>query len=79
MIDSLGISCETIPRWRSLVLTDKANIGSDNGLLVSGNKILPEPMLTNFYDTYGVTRPQWVDIVKITKTIIVSTVKERWS
>ena len=34
----------TIPRW-SLV-----NIGSGNGLVPSGNKPLPEPTLTWFYD-----------------------------
>ena len=33
------------------------NIGSGNGLLPSGNKPLPEPMLTQIY---VVTRPQWV-------------------
>ena len=26
------------------------NIGSTNGLVLSGNKPLPEPMLTKFYD-----------------------------
>ena len=29
---------------------DKVNIGSGNGLVPSGNKPLPEPMLIMFYD-----------------------------
>ena len=33
------------------------NIGSGNGLVPSGNKPLPGPLLKKFYD---VTRPQWV-------------------
>ena len=28
---------------------DKSNIGSGNGLVPSGNKPLPEPMLTQIY------------------------------
>ena len=33
-------------RWMALDLTDdKSNIGSGNGLVPSGNKPLPEPML----------------------------------
>ena len=35
------------------------NIGSGSGLVPSGNKPLPEPMLTQILP-YGVTRPQWV-------------------
>ena len=34
------------------------NIGSGNGLVPSGNKPLPEPMLTQIY---VVSRPQWVN------------------
>ena len=30
-------------------LTDDVNIGSGNGLVPSGNKPLPEPMLTQIY------------------------------
>ena len=50
-IDVLSISCEialwntTRPHWRLL------NIGSGNGLVPSGNKPLPEPMLTQSYVT----------------------------
>ena len=47
-IDILSIYFEIALRWRphwSLV-----NIGSGNGLIPSGNKLLPEPMLTKFYD-----------------------------
>ena len=36
------------------------NIGSGNGLVPSGTKPLPEPMLTQI-SRYGVTRPQWVN------------------
>ena len=40
---------------------DLVNIGSDNGLVPSGTKPLPEPVLTKISDdTYGITRPQWV-------------------
>ena len=31
------------------ITNDKVNIGSGNGLLPSGNELLPEPMLTQFY------------------------------
>ena len=41
-----GISCEIVLIWMSLDLTDDVNIGSGNGLVPSGNKPLPEPMLT---------------------------------
>ena len=44
----------TTPHW-SLI-----NIGSGNGLVPSGNKPLPEPMLTQIIAPYGVTGPQWV-------------------
>ena len=36
----------------------QVNIGSGNGLVPSGNKPLPEQMLTQIH---GVTRPQWVN------------------
>ena len=43
--------CQSIARpYRWLV-----NIGSGNGLVPSGNKPLPEPMLTQ---TYVITKPQ---------------------
>ena len=32
---------------------DKVNAGSDNGLMPSGNKPLPEPMLTETYVAIG--------------------------
>ena len=31
------------------ITNDKVNIGSGNGLLPSGNELLPGPMLTQFY------------------------------
>ena len=37
-----------------------ANIGSGHGLVPSGNKPLPEPMLNELYMPYGVTRPQLI-------------------
>ena len=33
--------------WPNMVSQDLVNIGSDNGLVPSGTKPLPEPMLTN--------------------------------
>ena len=36
------------------------NIWLGNGVVPSGNKSLPEPMLTQIYASYGITRPQWV-------------------
>ena len=38
-------------------------IESGNGLVPSGNKPLPEPMLTDVLSPYGVTRGQLVDVV----------------
>ena len=38
-----------------------SNIGSDNGLGPSGNKPLPELMLTQIYVPYGIIKPQWVN------------------
>ena len=40
VIDGWGISCEMSLDWWSV------NIGSGNGLVLSGNKPLPEPVLT---------------------------------
>ena len=44
------------PNWQLI------SISSGNGLVPSGSKPLPEPMLTSIrtLDVYGVTRPQWV-------------------
>ena len=50
MIDGLGIDCEIGLRWITLDLTD-VNTGLGNGLVPSGNKPLPEPMLTQIYVT----------------------------
>ena len=45
--DGWGISCEIVLKWMSLGLHWwSVNIGSGNGLMPSGNKPLPEPMLT---------------------------------
>ena len=43
------ISFEIAPRWMLLDLTIDVSIGSGNGLAPSGNKPLPEPMLTQIY------------------------------
>ena len=50
-------------RWAPKDITDDlVNTGSGNGLVPSGNKPLPGPVLTKIFDTiYGVTRPQWVN------------------
>ena len=45
--------CIIIVRWMP-----QNSIGSGNGLVPSGNKPLPEPMLTRSPTPYGVTRPQ---------------------
>ena len=50
-IDVWGTCCVTGP--------DDVNIGSGNGLVLSGNKPLPKPMLIQiYYAIYGITRPQ---------------------
>ena len=58
VIDGWDISCEIFLLWISMDLKWRSvNIGSGNGLVPSGNKPLPEPMLTQIS---LVTRPQWV-------------------
>ena len=44
--NSLGPSCGIALRWMPQHLT-KVNIGSGNGLVSSGTKPLPEPVLTH--------------------------------
>ena len=39
----------------------EVNIGSGNGLVLSGTKPLLEPMLTQTYVPYDITRPQLVN------------------
>ena len=49
-IDGWGISCEISLRWMSLTLTeDKLTSVKDNGLVPSGNRRLPVPVLTQIY------------------------------
>ena len=64
---SIGSSCEIVLRWMPtkphLWLV---NIGSGNGLVPDGTKPLHELMLTQFAP-YGVTRPQWVNLLKLNK------------
>ena len=53
VIDGRGISCEIALIWMSVDFTDEwwsVNIGTGNGLVLSGNKPLPEPMLTQISD-----------------------------
>ena len=48
VVDGWGISCEIALMLMSLAFTnDRVNIGSGNGLVPSGSKPLPEPMLTH--------------------------------
>ena len=47
------------PRWWCV------NIVSGNSLVRSGNKPLPEPMLTQIISPHGVTRPQWVNVKNV--------------
>ena len=58
MIDGWGISGEITFKWMSLGLADdRVIIGSGNdGLMMPGNKLLPEPMVTNCYDINDVIR-----------------------
>ena len=46
---------------------DKSNTVSGNGLVPSGNKPLPEPVLTQIYVA---TRPQWVNKKDLSKSLI---------
>ena len=47
VIDGWGISCEIALIWMSLDFTDdQSTLGSGNGLVSSGSKALPKPMLT---------------------------------
>ena len=51
-IDDWGIFCEIALIWMSLDFTDnQVNIGSGNGLVLSGNKPLPGPMLIQIFVT----------------------------
>ena len=50
VIDGWSISCEIALIWMPLGLHWwSVNIGSGNGLVTSGNKPLPEPMLTQIF------------------------------
>ena len=53
MTDILSISNEIALQWIPQYFTDDKStlIGSGNGLVPSGNKLLPEPMFTKFYVT----------------------------
>ena len=48
----------------------KVNAGSGNGLVSSGNKPLPEPMLTQIYRPYGVFGPQCVNTNTCTSGVL---------
>ena len=56
VIDDWGISCEIALTWKPQRLTDDVNIGSGNGLVPSGNKPLPEPILTQFSRSVAIWR-----------------------
>ena len=59
-IDILGISCEIVLRWIPEFHWWLVNIGSGNGLVLSGNKPWPELMLTQICVRIRHHRPQWV-------------------
>ena len=49
-IDFLNIACEIALRWIPQNSLWLVNIGLGNGLVSWGNKPLPEPILTKFYE-----------------------------
>ena len=58
----MGTFYEIVLKWMSQnTFNDKVNIGSGNGLVPSGKKPLPEPILTQIYVPYGIIRPQYVN------------------
>ena len=64
LIGILKPSYDNVLRWMSTDLTDdKSALVSGNGLLPPGNKPLPEPVSTRFPTPYGVTRPQWIEVM----------------
>ena len=66
MTNGWCISYEIALRWMSLDLTDdKVNIGSGYGLVPSGNKPLPEPMLTQISNSYITGLVQDCDILSV--------------
>ena len=59
----------------SIFLTDGKNIGSGNGLVMSGNKSLPEPMMTQIYVISGpyllaLPESEWTFICATTKVLL---------
>ena len=50
MITFTSISSDIAFRWMAQGFTGVVNIGAGNGLAPSGNKPLPEPMLTKVHD-----------------------------
>ena len=52
----MSITCEIAPReYATWLHWWSVNTDSGNGLVPSGTKPLPEPMLTKFYDGYHKT------------------------
>ena len=47
--DKTSTTCEIAVTWMPQNTFDEVKIGSGNGLMPSGNKPLPEPMLTQCY------------------------------
>ena len=58
-IKFMSTSCHVVLSWMPQHTYDDINIGSDNGLVLSGNKLLPEPMLCWLGSMlpFGVSRP----------------------
>ena len=66
-----NISCDfaiensTGPAWGQVY------IGSGDSLLLSGNKPLPEPMVTELYCPSGITWPEWVKGLDIWRQVTI--------
>ena len=54
------------------------NIGSGNGLALSGSKPLPDPMLAQI-SPYGISRPQWVNFINCVMAYAKQTLGCQWS
>ena len=68
-IDILSIQENITQEWMPEDLVDgKFNIGSGDGLVLSGNKPSPAPVLPRCPTPYDITRPQWVNSLKPSHT-----------
>ena len=75
-IKFIRISCEITLMWMPQNLTnEKVNIGSGNGLMPSGSKPLPEPVLTKIYVAIW---PQWVNLNPTNCSLSISWLLMAW-